>query len=300
MNHNLGKLAVALMGGLGLWTMAIPAQATAVTWSFFESAQISATPVQGTTSNALGSYSSATGVLNNSNDSTSTLNSVPTVPTPGLSSVALMLQSEGTTANVAGSLSSGATHISSATSEGSSDTPETTSIIQIEMEDTLTFSATGVVTMGYVLDGNLSAQGSDASYNQAIEYFIGTADMDWTGQTGAPGLSPATASTSGFNSFLYTNDTISGFTFTGTFSVTAGESLNLFYSQTMNCSVGENCDFGDTGQMSLTGVPFTSNSGVFLTQQGGSAVPEPGSLLLVGLGLGTTAIGCVRRRRFSR
>jgi hypothetical protein len=297
MNHNLGKLAVALMGGLGLWTMAIPAQATAVTWSFFESAQISATPVQGTTSNALGSYSSATGVLNNSNDSTSTLNSVPTVPTAGLSSVALMLQSEGTTANVAGSLSSGATHISSATSEGSSDTPETTSITEVQMEDTLTFSGTGVVTMGYVLDGTLTAQSSDSSYSQTVQYFIGTADMDWTAATGA---GTSTGSTSGFTSFNYTNDALNGFTFTGNFSVTAGEVLNLNYLQTINCNIGENCDFGDTGQMSLTGVPFTSNSGVFLTQQGGSAVPEPSSLLLVGLGLGTTAIGCVRRRRFSR
>jgi hypothetical protein len=49
--------------------------------------------------------------------------------------------------------------------------------------------------------------------------------------------------------------------------------------------------------MSLTGVPFTSNSGGFLTQQGGAAVPEPGSLLL---GLGIAAIGCVRFRRSAR
>jgi len=297
MNHNFGKLAVALMGGLGLWTMALPAQASPITWSFFESAQISATPVLGSTSNALGSYSSATGLLSNTNDSTSTLNSVPTVPTAGLSSVALMLQSEGSTANVAGSLSSGATHISSATSEGSIDTPETSSITEVQMEDTLTFGAAGVVTMGFVLDGNLTAQSIDSSYTQAIQYFIGTADMDWTAGTGA-GEGPATGSTGGFSTFSFTNDAINGFTFTGTFSVAAGEVLNLNYLQTMNCNIGENCDFGNTGQMSLTGVPFTSNSGVFLTQQSGSAVPEPGSLLLMGLGI--AAIGCARLRRSAR
>ena len=63
----------------------------------------------------------------------------------------------------------------------------------------------------------------------------------------------------------------------------------------MNCNIGENCDFGNTGQMSLTGVPFTSNSGVFLTQQSGSSVPEPGSLLLMGLGIAAIGYAALRR-----
>jgi len=45
-------------------------------------------------------------------------------------------------------------------------------------------------------------------------------------------------------------------------------------------SNGATLDLSDTATLRVTGVPFTSDSGVFLT-----AVPEPGSLLLLGLGL---------------
>jgi hypothetical protein len=131
-----------------------------------------------------------------------------------------------------------------------------------------------------------------------IEYFIGSADMDWTAATGAGG-GVGTGETSGFNSFTYTNDTITGFQFQGSFTVTNGESLALFYEQTMNCSEGAVCNFANTGQTSLTppsNVTFSSPGGV-LTQQGSSSTPEPGSLLLMGLGMAT--IICVGRRRLT-
>jgi len=120
--------------------------------------------------------------------------------------------------------------------------------------------------------------------------------MQWSGATGGAG--PSTGETSGFITDAYSNNTITGFNFQGTFQVTSGETLALFFEQTIDCNLGETCSFQNTGQMSLTGVPFTSNSGVFLTQQDGAAAPEPGSLLLMGLGI--AAIGCVRFRRSAR
>jgi PEP-CTERM motif len=93
-----------------------------------------------------------------------------------------------------------------------------------------------------------------------------------------------------------TNQTLSGFDFSGTINVTNGEALQLVMSLHLFC-VNETCDFSHTAALSFTlprDVTFTSDSGVLLTQTGGSAVPEPASFALMGAGL--VALAVFRKR----
>ena len=305
MNHNFG-LAAALMGGLGLWTMAIPAHASpTVAWSLGEFAQmsISGGTAPGGSSSTDQFYASSAGPFNGAPaglsftgtpDPSASITTSPTPAQPGLTALQLDLMSEGFPVDIGASLVTGATHITASTAD--TNTVESSAIAEVQMVDMLTFSGTGLVTLGYALDGGLGSSSSQGSYSQSVQYQIGSANMQWSGATGGAG--PSTGETSGFISDTFTNDTVTGFNFQGTFQVTSGETLALFFAQTIDCSGGETCSFQNTGQMSLAGVPFTSNSGVFLTQQDGAAAPEPGSLLLLGLGI--AAIGCVRFRRSAR
>jgi hypothetical protein len=285
-NQTIGKLFSALIGGVGLWTVAIPAHAQpGVTWSLLESAHVSAQNgpnAPGLLTNATAQYTTAGGLTFNQNDPSAALATVPTVLTPGFSSVSLAVTNEGSSASAAASLSSGATHIFAATSYTSlgGGIFSSTASTDIQLSDMVTFHVAGggaaTVTLGFSLDGSLSnGSPSEWSYSQNIEYKIGTADMVWLGASGAGG-GPTFSGTSGFITATPTNDTINGFSFLGTFQVNDGQVLPVFFAQAMSCSNSATCNFVNTGQMSLTlptGVTYSSASGVFLTQTQGAPGP---------------------------
>lgn len=308
MKYNFGRLtAMALMVGTGLW--ALPSYASSINWAFGETASIGASG-PGVTGAANASYTSINqgggyfdvpaGLNSTLTDPTSSLTYSPYPATAGFSSAGLFLSSEESAVDVSASLASGTTHLDASSHGGTVDTLDSSSV---EMEDLLTFAVTGggsaTITVGFSLDGGYTV-GGPASYSQTIEEQLGSAFMEWGAaqDLGGP-TGPNTSPTTGWNTFSFTTDTLSGFSFVGTVTVTDGEAIPFFFSQQLNCNIGAVCSFQNTGQISLIlppGTTYTSDSGVFLTQS--SSAPEPGSLLLIGLGCG--AIGCLRVRRSAR
>jgi len=91
---------------------------------------------------------------------------------------------------------------------------------------------------------------------------------------------------------MFTNQTASGFDFTGVLNVTNGENTSLSLSLSLGCSSGETCDYTNTGTFNWvlrSDVKVTPDSGVFLSQVGGTSVPEPASFVLIGAGLALAA-----------
>ena len=178
----------------------------------------------------------------------------------------------------------------------------------IQFDDNLTFSVAGggsdTITFNFALDGNIGNSTGPTfgnAWSMAAEQNFGAGFMNW--QSGAGFSSGNTPLTAGWNAFSFTNNTQTGFNFTGTLTVTNGEVVPIQFLQVVDCGDGTICDYSNTAQMSLilpSDVTYTSASGVFLTQSPvpPSAVPEPSSMLLFGsvlLGLG----GTVKRRLFS-
>ena len=77
-----------------------------------------------------------------------------------------------------------------------------------------------------------------------------------------------------------------------------GETIDMLRSTVQAFAADGTSDFSHTLALDVTGVPFTSSSGVFLTEQGESTVPEPSSLRLVALGMAAVAVS--RRYRAKR
>ncbi len=309
MNHNFGRLAgAALMTGLGLWTAAAPAGATAILGLVNHTSEIGVDPSGLVSSQVI--YNSVNGSpINGAPAGLSFQNNDPTAsfsfsPNPSLALGGLGAGSVGITAAdvstlASANVSTGTTHIQAASTL---DGPVgTVTSIEVAIQDSLTFSVTGsdsTISMGFSLDGLLGL-GAESTYDQNIQFSMGSANMQWVAQA-AGNPPPFTGNTNGFDTFAFTNDSITGFNFLGSFTVTNGEVLEMSFIQTMDCSDGATCDFSNTGQMSLnlpTGVSFTSTGG-FLSQPVGASAPEPGSLLLMGLGM--AAIGFFGRRRLTR
>jgi PEP-CTERM motif len=307
MNHNIKNLiGAAIMSGLGLWTAAMPAEGSSLGLVANTSeggvnpngpvnAQIIYNSVNGGPINGAPAGLSFT---NNDPTASFSFSPNPSLAQGGLAAGSVGITAEGASSQASANLLTGTTHIlATSTDNGSLETTTRTTVV---MEDFLTFTLTGsnsTIAMGFSLDGLVSDQAVN-DYDQQIRYSIGSADMEWE----APGSdTPFTGNTSGFDTSAFTNDSITGFNFLGTFTVTNGEVLELFYTQFMDCNSGATCDFSNTGQMSLnlpSDVSFTSTGG-FLSQPATSAsAPEPGSLLLLGLGM--AGIGCFGRRRFTR
>ena len=286
-------------------TASAPAYASAI-WAFGETASIEASG-NSVVGAANASYTSvnlgggffdvAAGINSTLTDPTSNLTYSPNIAPPGLSSVALFLSAENSAMNVSASQASGTTHMFASSLENTTGPSgvETLDSSAIEMEDQLTFSVGGsgsdTITVGFSLDGNVTA-GVPATYSQLVEYNFGNPLLFWSAGTA---FGPTTSPTTGWNTFSFTGNTATGFNFVGTLTITNGEVVPISFIQQLNCNNGAVCDFQNTGQMSLvlpSDVTYSSASGVFLTQS--ATTPEPGSLVLMGLGF--AAIGCLRRR----
>jgi hypothetical protein len=312
MNRNFGWLVRATLISLaGLWTLAVPAEASTIpNWGFGETALISPSGLPGF-SNASASYTSyynpaggyfgfPAGINSSLTDPTSSLTYSPAgAASGGLTGAGIDLSEHSSAVDVSGSLASGATHIYASTINATVGGIYTEAFASVEIQDLLQFAVGGTgsdtITFGLSLDGSVaSAYGLD--YSMLVQENFGTAFEYWDAGSAAP---PNTSPTSGWNTALFTNNSETGFNFTGTMTVTNGETVPILFLEQLECVDGTVCDFSNTTQMSLilpSDVTYTSASGVFLTQT--AATPEPSSLMLFGSGI--AAVLCARRRRMAR
>lgn len=124
--------------------------------------------------------------------------------------------------------------------------------------------------------------------------FVGVLGFQMDDLGGHPG-DYAITSDPGWGTF--TNTSQGGFNYSGTIYVTNGEAIGLTSALALACVSSEVCDFSHTAALSFVlpgDVTFTSDSGVLLTQTGGSTAPEPASYALLGAGL--FALGFFRKK----
>jgi hypothetical protein len=319
MNQTFGRFVhAALTGGIGLWMAALPAHAGPI-YDFGLNTSISpggpgavgtanATYINNNNGGAGYLGSGTPGVTSTLTSPGSNLTASPS-PTPGgLTSVALNLSSYGSAMDVSASMATGTTHMYGYSIGDNVPGPsgvDTNDASTIQFNDYLTFSVAGdgsdTITFNFALDGTIGNSTGPMfgnSWTMAVEENLGAGSLNWN--SGAS-LSPDTANTAGWNAFSFANNTQTGFNFTGTLTVTNGEVVPIQFIQQIACNNGTICDYSNTAQMSLilpSDVTYTSASGVFLTQQAESPVPEPSSLVLMGLAI--AAIGCAQFRRSTR
>lgn len=222
----------------------------------------------------------------------------PTSFGTGLTSATLTATQGTTSASSTASLGQGVLRVSSDT-DGSPGSGR--GIAEALFDDTLHFTITdtapsALVTLNVHLDGSIVAEDATAfSYNILDEFGLG-GTVCWGSTGGATPFSLGT-SCNGYTTFSLINQTISGFDFSGTFSVTNGMTSLFFAALQADCGGGGRCDFSNTNSFSLTlpsNVTFTSDSGVLFTEKA-STVPEPSGVALCLSAM--LAIGVAVRRR---
>ena len=172
------------------------------------------------------------------------------------------------------------------------------------MSDNVHFTITdaassAIVTLHAHLGGAITPEGTSGDNYNILDQFILGGSGCWGSATGL-GAQPCLSQNFGFLTSSFTNQSATGFDFTGTFQVTNGATDPFFAALNVDCQGGTNCDFSHTASFSLTlpsDVTFTSDSGVLFSQNPVAATPEPGMF-----GLAAMALLCmvVLRRRSAK
>ena len=163
------------------------------------------------------------------------------------------------------------------------------------LKDSVTFAVSGAPTAQIQVNAHLSggATGVGPGAGQetnSLNFGFGGGGFQWyafvsnngnTGisQNGASGYVPP----SGWDSYQFTNESVTGFDFSGLLTVSDGQKAGFFENLSLDCSNGAVCDFSNTSRFSLSlpsNVSFTSDSGVLLTAPT-TATPEPGTIALI-------------------
>lgn len=178
------------------------------------------------------------------------------------------------------------------------------------LKDYVTFSVAGggsaQIQLNLHLDGRIAGTGPNINFISAgrddLNFGLGAAGFGFTGESNGNGNSfvhggTTSSSLSGFDSYKFSNESVTGFDFTGLLTVQDGQTSLLFDDLILDCQGGASCDFSNTSKLGLTlpkNVTFTSASGVLLTSVP-SSVPEPGTFA-IGLPLIGLA-ACIWRRK---
>ena len=221
--------------------------------------------------------------------------------TTGLATAAsenLMLNSptgESAAAYALGDLSTGILRSRSSGSSGAEG------VTAVSISDTVHFAVAGAnintvtpIDVTWTFDGALTGpflgfSGTPVEAQSTLQFggFVGASEDIFGGPPQLTAIGQ-----SGWASYNFTSATPSLVQFTGVYDL-VGPSVTLPFSLAMEtfASNGDTADFSHTSQVGLilpSSVTYASSSGAFLTASQ-AAVPEPGSLSLLGLALALTA-----------